>query len=152
MDYRRILIPVYIGENSLEVARWGLELARRLQAKARFLFVKDSTLRHYLGLTSYPSACQVRPEEELARGMDAVGQRTLENGFALARQVGVAAEGILLENNPLQAILTELRPGDLIVVGSRERGPLEHPSLGSLARGLLAQAPVPVLAVREPLA
>jgi nucleotide-binding universal stress UspA family protein len=148
MDYKRVLIPIYIGENSQKAAREGLEIARRLRARARFLFVKDATLRHYLGLASYPSARRARPEEEVARAMEAIGWRVLENNLALARQMRVEAEGILLEGNPLQAILAELRPGDFIVVGSRERGSLDHPSLGSLARGLLEQAPIPVLTVR----
>lgn len=148
MDYERVLIPVYIGKNSREVAREGLEIARRLRVKACFLFVKDSTLRHYLSLTCYPSARRARLEEEVAWAMEAIGRRALENDLALARQMKVEAEGILLEGNPLQAILAELRPGDLLVVGSRERGSLDHSSLGSLARGLLEQAPIPVLTVR----
>ncbi|WP_018465596.1 universal stress protein [Calidithermus timidus] len=148
MDYKRILIPVYIGENSQQVAREGLEIARRFRARACFLFVKDSTLQHYLGLTSYPSAHLARPKEEVDRAMDAIGQRTLEDNLALARRMGVEAEGILLEGDPLQAILAEVCPGDLVIVGCHERGSLDHPSLGSLAQGLLEQAPVPVLTVR----
>lgn len=148
MDYKRILIPVYIGKNSQEVARRGLEIARHLRVRTCFLFVKDSTLQHYLSLTSYPSARPAHLEEEVTRAMDTIGQRALENDLALARQMGVEANGILLEGKALQAILAEVRPGDLIVVGRRARGSLDHPSLGSLAQGLLEQAPVPVLTVR----
>ncbi|RIH90323.1 Universal stress protein family protein [Calidithermus terrae] len=148
MDYQRVLIPVHIGANSQEVAREGLEIARNLGAKACFLFVKDSTLRHYLSLAGYPSASPGRGEEEVEQAMNVMGWRVLEDDLALARRLGVEAEAQLLGGNPLAAILAEIRPGDLIVVGSHERGSLGHPNLGSVARGLVEKAPIPVLTVR----
>jgi nucleotide-binding universal stress UspA family protein len=63
------------------------------------------------------------------------------------REHGVAAEMKIDHGDPVEEILEELTAGgyDLVVVGSRGRGPLGRLLLGSVSADLVANAPCPVL-------
>lgn len=73
-------------------------------------------------------------------------RRQLEEALgALANTVSVA--GSLVEGDPAQALLRQCSDGgaDLIVTGSRGRGPKRQVTLGSVSVRLLSGAPVPVV-------
>jgi nucleotide-binding universal stress UspA family protein len=67
---------------------------------------------------------------------------------------GVAVDEVVDWGSPASCILerVEDRSPDLVIVGSRGRGPLSSTMLGSVGRVVLQRCPVPVLVVRPPQA
>jgi nucleotide-binding universal stress UspA family protein len=65
---------------------------------------------------------------------------------------GLSAEFVLRGGDPVTAILNEVEAvdADLVVLGSRGLGRLEAMLTGSVASGVLDQAPCPVLVARAP--
>jgi nucleotide-binding universal stress UspA family protein len=66
-------------------------------------------------------------------------------------QPEVRCETIAIEGSPTEGILAQIVSGehDLVMMGSRGRGPLESLFLGSVSSNVLHQSPVPVLIVRQ---
>ncbi len=74
----------------------------------------------------------------------------LEGAVALARQLGGAAvDSVLVESDPLSALLETVRDGDHLVLGSRGRGAVRSALFGSTVNGVLDAAAVPVIVIRE---
>jgi nucleotide-binding universal stress UspA family protein len=67
------------------------------------------------------------------------------------RNQGIESEMKIEHGDPAEEILTEARVGryDLLVVGSRELGPLGRLVLGSVSTEVLRDAPCPVLVAGE---
>jgi nucleotide-binding universal stress UspA family protein len=105
-----------------------------------------------------PTIVSVVPEAE-ARATKAGGHRMLaphaHQDVALAHRYlsdhGIPAEMKILHGDPVEELLREARKGgyDLIVVGSRELGPIGRAVLGSVSAKLVKEAPCPVLVVGE---
>lgn len=79
-------------------------------------------------------------------------EKTLEAARAAAADAGIAAETIARHGRPAHEIVSVARERGvrLIVVGSHGYGPIEGVILGSVSRGVVAQAPCPVLVVPAP--
>ena len=79
-------------------------------------------------------------------------QQLVDGAVALLRQNGFTARGVVCEGvDAVEAILqlAAREKAELIVVGSRGRGPWASLLLGSVARSLAMLSPVPVLVVRS---
>jgi len=79
-------------------------------------------------------------------------ERELEQRVLAARASGLSARGLVRTGEPGREIL-DVAAGegaDLVVIGTHGRGGLERALLGSVADGVIRQAPCPVLSVREP--
>jgi nucleotide-binding universal stress UspA family protein len=74
----------------------------------------------------------------------------LEPLLARARRAGVSARGLALEGNPERMILESARTTDavLVVIGTHGRQGLRRLMLGSVASGVVAGSPCPVMTVR----
>lgn len=90
-------------------------------------------------------------------GAEAVRQYHEENGRAATRdarsvlkRAHLPFEALLRVGDPAEAIVKEAKRGryDLVVMGTHGRGALEGLLLGSVARKVIAQSPVPVTVVR----
>jgi nucleotide-binding universal stress UspA family protein len=70
------------------------------------------------------------------------------------REVGLAADSTVRVGQPVAAVVEEARTwgADLVVVGSRGARGLRRMLLGSVARGVVAEAESSVLVVRPPVA
>ena len=75
---------------------------------------------------------RLREEAELREALDGVGQ-------------AVDSEVDVLFNDPVDGLLAAARHVDLLVMGSRGRGPLRAAILGSVSHSVARKAPCPVL-------
>jgi nucleotide-binding universal stress UspA family protein len=74
----------------------------------------------------------------------------LERAVETARErCGVEVHGLLVEQDPVSALLDSAHDGDLIVVGSRGRGAVKAGLFGSTTNSLLDRSALPVVVVRE---
>ena len=119
----------------------GLELARQAGAKALFVNVRPT-----ISLLGVPYE-----QEKLSEQME-IARAALEGATARAGELGVEAESEILEGDPAEQILglARSRDVDLVVVGSRGRGPISAALLGSVSRAVVNGADRPVLVVRKP--
>jgi nucleotide-binding universal stress UspA family protein len=80
------------------------------------------------------------------------GQDALEAPVARLRAQGLACEPVVVRGQAPEGIaaVAESDTADLIVVGSRGRGPIRAMLLGSVSEAVIDLAPSPVLVVRTP--
>ena len=145
MHYRRMLVAFDGSPVSRRALHEALALAKENQAALRVVHAVDvmpvATGEMYIDFEAYH------------RDIVAEGRRVLDEAEALARAAGQDVETGLLEldgSRVSDAIVTEARrwPADLIVIGTHGRGGLMHLLMGSVAEGVIRQAPVPVLLIR----
>jgi nucleotide-binding universal stress UspA family protein len=73
---------------------------------------------------------------------------------AAVRRLGdvTVAEAVLLEGHPADVLAAQAATVDLLVLGSRDYGPMGRVLLGSVSRSVMRTAPCPVLVVPRTLA
>ena len=137
------------GDMKILLAYDGMERSRKALEEAAEL-AQDGAAE--------PTVVSVVPEAE-ARASKSGGHRMLaphaHQDVAVAHRYltdrGIPAEMKILHGDPVEELRREAREGgyDLIVVGSRELGPIGQAVLGSVSAGLVTEAPCPVLVVGE---
>jgi len=138
----RILIATDGSPSAQEAIRFGIELAAEQGASATFVLVVpavDVVPTSGFGLTgAVPHELTEHDSEPLDRAQ------------ALAEEAGVSCFTRLLRGDPVDEIVAyaDTVDADLIVVGSRGHGSMKSMLLGSVSRGILAEARRPVLVVR----
>lgn len=139
-----IVIATDGSESAREAVDFGLELARENGAEVTFVHVlppDDYIVRGRSG-PAIPKPHQVGMDEsEIALAEAAEAAQGADVSYALERISGDTVEEILA--------VAEAKHADLIVVGSRGRGPVTSALLGSVSKGVLKEAKRPVLIVRE---
>jgi nucleotide-binding universal stress UspA family protein len=102
------------------------------------------------GLEMPPAALDLRTAFEAETAAYEAAQRMAEHGAALARQAGLEADGLAVADEVTVADtlvrLARERDGQAIVVGAYRHRAVGRVVLGSTLKGLLRQAPCPVLA------
>ena len=133
----RILIAIDGSDSGCEAVDYGLGLARSAHASATVLYVRRAP-RPLVGDPFY----QRELTEGLRRANDALGVAA-----RAAAELGVEAELEILEGDPATQIIefARSRDADLIVLGSRNRGPLVAALLGSVSKDVVTHADRPVL-------
>jgi nucleotide-binding universal stress UspA family protein len=123
------------AERALEL---GAELARRSGARLRLVTVVGP------GAAAYPPLDPGAYAQlaELAR-TDAREQLDA----ALAKLTDVRAEGAVREGDPVEELAHDSTGDDLLIAGSRGRGPVRRVLLGSISSRLLRSAACPVVVV-----
>lgn len=145
--YQRILVPVDESEASHQAVEEACKLAKALHATVRLLHVVD--------LDQFGWGRVAELDETAHRSIRATGDKILDQAVERARQQGVRPESHAihgwLDSIP-DLLLDEARAwqAELIVLGTHGRSGLKHLLIGSVAEGVLKQAPVPVLLVRNP--
>jgi len=134
---KRILIATDGSTEAREAVEYGLDLARSCHASATVVNVRRPP-RSFVGDPFY--------QRELSEGLrraDDAGDHALR----VAADLDVETEVEVLEGDPAAQIieLARLREADLIVLGSRNRGPLAAALLGSVSRDVVSRADRPVL-------
>lgn len=143
--YKRILVPVDGSEASTKALVAALQLARESSGRVRLL--------HALDELAYLSGFEVGGDLlGIARDY---GAKTLQEALTVAGSAGVPADTKLVESRGARlgdVVAAEAREweADLVVVGTHGRRGLGRVLIGSGAEQVIRQAPVPVLAVREP--
>jgi nucleotide-binding universal stress UspA family protein len=138
---RTVLLATDLTAASSEATTRAIDLAVQLGARLLVLHVIDP--RHGL-LRAVGSGHAPRPVEERE-------DRSLSLGtvVAAARSAGTTATFLVWDGDAADSILAaaEAEGADLIVMGTRSRGPVGR-LLGSVSDQVLRRAPVPVLVVR----
>jgi len=143
MSFQKILVPIDFDETSNHALDRALWFAEKLGAKV--------TVVHVYGLPVYnfPDGSYI-PTAEVAESVRIGAERQLEEFVKQRKSAGTKLEAVLREGRAVDEICataTEIS-ADLIVMGTHGRGLLGRALLGSVAQGVLRQAPVPVLTVR----
>jgi nucleotide-binding universal stress UspA family protein len=139
---KRILIASDGSTEARQAVEYGLDLARSSRALATVVYVRRAT-GPLVGDRFY----QHEISEGLCRGDD-VGDHAMQ----VAADLGVETDVLVLEGDPAALIidLARLEDADLIVLGSRNRGPLVAALLGSVSDDVVTHADRPVLVTHAP--
>ena len=147
---------IVIGYDGSVDARRAVSAARALDAD-RGLVVSVWQPPPAVGTAGVPvgvAPVLAAPEDE--QRLEAAARRIAEEGVALAREAGVAAEPVVLsgasagEIGRMLATLAEERDATAIVVGRRGMSRLEAVVLGSVSDSTVREARCPVLVVPAP--
>jgi nucleotide-binding universal stress UspA family protein len=143
--YRRILVAIDGSYTSNLALQEAFKLAKEAKAKLHLMHVIDVT----------PGVEGGFNPETLRRMVCKEGNELLKTIAELASQAGVDADTEMLEEirkKFSKAIANEAQrwEADLIVMGTHGRIAIARLVLGSVAEGVLHNAPVPVLLVRGP--
>lgn len=146
---KQFLVAIDGSEGSTAAIDEALDLAQEVGAQVTFAFVRKPPS----SLLGYPYY------ERLLSTELAKARATIDAATSKALQIGVDAQGEILEGDPVDEILSfaDNERADLIVMGSRGRGALAGALLGSVSSGVAQHASVPVLiakkrSVRQPVA
>jgi nucleotide-binding universal stress UspA family protein len=133
----RILIATDGSAGAREAVEYGLDLARSSNASATVVYVWRAR-RPFVG-----DPFDQRDTSEGLRHANDVGDHALQ----VAADLGVETDVEILEGDPAARIIELARrsDADLIVLGSRNRGPLVAALLGSVSDDVVTHADRPVL-------
>jgi nucleotide-binding universal stress UspA family protein len=139
--FKNIILGVDGSEHALNAAREAGNLARAMKSENLWIVVAYDPIPAYLGQPNRQNAISSRLKEAesiLQKAIDAVGKIPGE------------VHQDMLEGSPAEEIInvTNVRKGDLIVMGSRGLGKLAGLVLGSQSQKVVSHAPCPVLIVR----
>ena len=142
MSFRKILIAVDDDPVSVRAADVGSELARALGGEVALIHVNDIVVA-YAGDTGIP-------RRDLIAQTELEGKRLL-SGFRQRLSLAPSTLEFVEVGTPATAITRAAKdwPADLIVIGSHGRGGMRRALLGSVAEGVMRNAPCPVLVVRS---
>lgn len=134
---KQILVATDGSESAEQAVSQAIELARSTGAKLVIAYVRHAPLP-VLGEPVYQRSLSIELRQ---------AQETTARAATRACGVGVDTEIEVVEGNPADCILelARVRDVDLIVVGSRGRGPFAGTLLGSVSREVLRHADRPVL-------
>ena len=134
----RIVCPINFSETSQCAFAHAVALARQCRARVTAVHVA-------------PAAREVMPG---ASTQDAVGSgerlaHAIEEAVSSARREGVSVDPVVAQGDPVSTILHHARPAsaDLLVLGCRDAGSVEHLVAGSIAGKVASRAQCPVLTV-----
>jgi nucleotide-binding universal stress UspA family protein len=148
--FKRILVPVDGSRTSGHGLAEAVRLARSQDATLCLVHVLDMHM-----LLGYADAGAMAPiTEEFLDALRRDGTRILERARAQATSSGVKSTTVLADNiksSIADVILAQARKAraDLIVMGTHGRRGISRLVLGSAAEGVVREAPVPVLLVRN---
>ncbi|MFA5595295.1 MAG: universal stress protein [Trueperaceae bacterium] len=143
--YRKILMPADGSPSSELAIEKGLELAKLTGAEVTFLHILENPLA-----AGYVAAANMAYSAELYEDLRNSANQLLEHVVAMAREKGVTAKGVLVEDvDPVQAIHEAEKDHDLVVMGTHGRRGFNRWMFGSVAEGALRRSTVPYLVVRS---
>jgi nucleotide-binding universal stress UspA family protein len=145
-------MKVLIGVDDSAHSRATLAFVQKMSwpAETRMLVV-SSQVRETTQFGAYEPAAAVKAAG-MVEGIREFLQELVTRSQKKLAEVGLHAEGRVVDGDPREALLEEARQEgvDLIVVGSHGRTGLERLLMGSVASHVVAHAPCSVLVVRRP--
>lgn len=146
--YQRIYVPVDDSATSALALAEACKLAKEVGATLRLAHVVDLAQFGWGGAEFLDAA-------ELQGSIKQAGEQVLLANVAKVEACGVVAESKILESwgDRIASVIVEDANdwgADLMVMGTHGLGGLMHLLMGSVAEGVLKQADVPVLLLRNP--
>ncbi|MFO7791893.1 MAG: universal stress protein [Candidatus Saliniplasma sp.] len=139
-SYEKILIPTDGSEANVEAVKKGLSMARLLGAKAKILFVVDTST--FIDL----------PPDDLVTNvtshMKNKGEEVLDEVEEMADEYGVHIERTVKEGHPAEIIIDESSKSDILVIGTHGRSGFSRLLLGSTAEKVIRHSDCPVMVVK----
>jgi len=141
MSFRKILIAVDSEPVAAHAADTGVELARSLGAEVALVTAIDTSF-------GYGGDTGISPQELINQAKQE-GKRLLA-GFRQRLSLQPSALEFLVEGTAAAEIVKAAKtwPADLIVIGSHGRAGIKRALVGSVAEGVMRNAPCPVLVIR----
>ena len=141
MVFRRILVAIDREPIAARAATIAIELARLAGAEIAFIHVIDPALVNAVDTGIQPAVLAASAKEEAQQ---------LIAGFRKRFEQQAAALEFVQIGSPLTEIVNAARnwPADLVVIGSHGRSGVKRALMGSVAEGVMRNAPCPVLVVR----
>ena len=141
MIFQKILVAVDDAPISAHAADIAAELAQLAGAELAFIHVIDAELVNAADTGIQPDVFVASAKEDA---------RNLIEDFRKRLPQKVDALDFVPIGTPLTEIVNAAKdwPADLIVIGSHGRGGIKRVLLGSVAEGVMRNAPCPVLVVR----
>jgi len=139
----KILVAVDGSPVSRRAVQHAVRLARQLASSPELvLFYADAPLLQAVAIKLGAEAVRRYHEEN--------GRAATRDARALLKRSRLGFAELQVIGDPAEAIVREAKRGryDLVVMGTHGRGALEGLLLGSVARKVIAQSPVPVTVVR----
>jgi nucleotide-binding universal stress UspA family protein len=138
-----ILVPTDFSAGSADALRYGVQLAKKLDARLYVLHVWFTPVAGWEGAWAIPREAIA----ELENG----ARSELEAFVAEARQQLPGLETICVEGDPRDTILRHVAAlkADLIVIGTHGRTGISRVLSGSVTEDVIRRAACPVLAVRQ---
>ncbi len=140
---RRILVAVDGTQASREAARTALEYAEHLCMQVTFVHVLPSRVAEDAGdapeFAAFEAACEQYAEALVKQACFAQGGRSWR------------ADTRVVHGDPVASLceLAEAPDVDLVILGTRPRGPLARTLLGSVSGQLMSRCAKPVMVVPE---
>jgi nucleotide-binding universal stress UspA family protein len=146
-NYQHLLVAIDESPMSYAAAEHALELAKAFRSKVTLLSV--IAVDPFKGVDFYKVAPAVtdyflQAEQQALNLLGELKENFAREGIQVTTKI---IHGIAPSEGILQA--AQGSPTDLIIMGSHGRTGLQKLMLGSVAQNVLAQAPVPVLIVRQ---
>jgi nucleotide-binding universal stress UspA family protein len=140
---RRILVATDGSRSSTEAVAFAIELAA--EQRTELIFVHVVPFMDIVPATGFGGMGGALPHD-----VSEHDRTLLDEAAASAAEHELVATTALLRGDPVGEIVAyaETHDVDLIVVGSRGHGTIASALLGSVSRGVLAEARRPVLIVR----
>jgi nucleotide-binding universal stress UspA family protein len=134
---KRILIATDGSAGAREAVEYGLDLARHSHASATVVYVRRAPR---------PLVGDPFDRREISEGQRRADD-AVDHALRVAADLGVETDVEIVEGDPATQIieLAWRRDADLIVLGSRNRGPLAAALLGSVSQDVVTHADRPVL-------
>ena len=139
--FKRILAPIDDSACARSALAIAMDLAVSQKAHLCVLHVVDPV--NGAVMNPYGIAFSIMPE------LTEQGQALVTAGARAAQATGLDAVGTVLQGSPQNTIVGYARDDytDLIVIGSHGRGGVSRLLLGSVAEGVMREAPCPTLVV-----
>jgi len=139
----KILVAADLSEATPRVMQVTERVARPSQGEVRLLHVAEAE-PDFMGFDAGPEVVR----DQLAREFRDEHRRIQEEAKKL-RDVGIRAESRLIQGPIIETVLKEAAhfEADLLIVGSHGYGAIYDLLVGSVSRGLLKEASIPVLVV-----
>jgi nucleotide-binding universal stress UspA family protein len=144
--FKKILVPVDFSQYGDEILRYAREMAQKFDASIDLIHVVPNM--DYF--TPYESFMAAENIVAIQKGVEGEVEKDLDE---VAKKLpGITVKKVIRNGVAFVEILDYVRSEgiDLIIMGTRGRGGLEHIIIGSVAEKVLRKSPCPVLAIRPP--
>lgn len=144
----RILVAVDDSDPSHRGVEVAVQLAAQYGGKLTCMHAVD-----WVGpVSQLESGLSITDPTDLVEALRTQGKALLAEASAVAKAAGVTCEERLVEDRPIEAILSAAKEigATVIVIGTHGRKGLQRLVLGSVAEGVLRTSEVPVVAVPPP--